>query len=773
MRRIFRIVRRLILFLVVVVVVAGAGFGALVWMTLPGGNRVADIPGLSAPVQIDLDPDGIPRIHAQSETDAAAALGFLHARDRMFQMDMMRRAAAGDLSEVVGPQALPLDRMVRTLGVRASAERDLTTLPPATRAVLEAYARGVNAWIAARGRFSGLEFLALGAPRPWAPVDTLLWAKTMGLYLSGNWRTELARAVLLHQLPQATVDSLWPDLSGRGQPQAALDNPAIATVAAKLAALLPSFPAPYTLPATASDEWAVDGRHSDTGAPLLAGDPHLAFSMPGIWYLARIDTPQGVLAGATAPGVPFLVLGHNSHIAWSFTTTGADVQDVFEETPVSADQYATPDGPRPFTIRQERIHVRGAPDEVLDVRETRHGPVISDLVAPNGPILAVEMANLAPGDTAAAGLQALNHASTVEEAGAAAAQITSPVQNMAVADRQHIALYVTGRVPIRKSGDGSVPAPGADGSHDWIGWASGDQLPHIVAPDSGRIVNGNERVAPPDFPVFLGRDWFGEWRARRIRALLSATDHHSLQSFAAMQVDVVSSFAQAVLPRLRGVKPADEASRAALVLFSSWNGAMSMARPQPLIFNAWMDRFHAALLGRLGVQDSPAIAGTELTAAALAAEGGSYCGGDCGDMLSTSLAAAIKALQPRFGDDPAGWRWGRAHRALFAHPLFHNLPVLKLLGDMRISVPGDDTTLFRGGMRGGSFVAIHGASYRGVYDLADLDRSLFVVAPGQSGNAVSSLAWNFVQRWRDGGTVTLGPAPASVSAHIELNPTSP
>jgi penicillin amidase len=773
MRRILRIVRRLILFLVVLLVLAGAGVGALVWMSLPGGSRVAEITGLSAPLQIDLDSDGIPRIHAQTEADAATALGFLHARDRMFQMDMMRRAAAGDLSEVVGPQALPLDRMVRILGVRESAERDLAGLPPATRAVIDAYARGVNAWIAARGRFSGLEFLAVGAPRPWAPVDTLLWAKTMGLYLSGNWRTELARAALLRRLPPATVNGLWPDLSGSGQPQAALDNPAIATVAAKLAAILPSFPAPYTLPATASDEWAVDGRHSDTGAPLLAGDPHLAFSMPGIWYLARIETPQGVLAGATAPGVPFLVLGHNSHIAWSFTTTGADVQDVFEETPVDADHYATPDGPRPYTIREEHIHVRGAPDEVLKVRVTRHGPVISDLVAPNGPILAVQMANLAPGDTAAAGLQALNQASTVAEAGSAAALITSPVQNMAVADRQHIALYLTGRVPIRKSGDGSVPAPGADGSHDWTGWASGDQLPHVVDPDSGRIVNGNERVAPRDFPVFLGRDWFGDWRARRIRDLLSATDHHSLQSFAAMQVDVVSSFAQAMLPRLRAVKPADDASRAALVLFSSWNGAMPTSRPQPLIFNAWMDRFHAALLARLGVADSPAVAGTELTAAALAPDGGAYCGGDCGDMLSTTLADAIKALQPRFGDDPTSWRWGRAHRALFAHPLFHNLPVLKLLGDMRISVPGDDTTLFRGGMRGGSFVAVHGASYRGVYDLADLDRSLFVVAPGQSGNAVSSLAWNFVQRWRDGGTVTLGPAPAAVSAHIKLNPSSP
>ena len=189
--------------------------------------------------------------------------------------------------------------------------------------------------------------------------------------------------------------------------------------------MLPRFPGPYTLPSSASNEWAVDGRHTATGAPLLAGDPHLAFGFPAIWYLARIDTPDGVLAGATAPGVPFLVLGHNGHIAWTFTTTGADVQDVFIETPAGDGQYQTPDGPRPFAVREERIKVRGEPDEVLTVRETRHGPVISDLPdSGGGPILAVAMANLAPGNTAAAGLLALNQARDVEAAGKAAAVIS-------------------------------------------------------------------------------------------------------------------------------------------------------------------------------------------------------------------------------------------------------------------------------------------------------------------------------------------------------------
>ncbi len=280
-------------------------------------------------------------------------------------------------------------------------------------------------------------------------MDSLLWGQIMGISLSLNWRTELSRQSLAGRVPQRMIDELWPSAGGEGRPEAAL-SPDLRHVAEELAAVLPRFPDPFTLPRSASNEWAVDGRHTATGAPLLAGDPHLAFGFPGIWYLARIETPDGVLAGATAPGVPFLVLGHNGHIAWTFTTTGADVQDVFIETPAGDGRYQTPDGPRPFVVREERIKVRGEPDQFLTVRETRHGPVVSDLRDSGEAILAVAMANLSPGNTAAAGLLALNQARDAEAAGKAAEMITAPVQNLLVADRERIALYVTGRVPIRR-----------------------------------------------------------------------------------------------------------------------------------------------------------------------------------------------------------------------------------------------------------------------------------------------------------------------------------
>ena len=261
----------------------------------------------------------------------------------MFQMELMRRAASGRLSELAGASTLPLDRYMRTLGVRRRAEADVAGLDPATRAMLDAYARGVNAWIDRRGRFSAPEFIVLGAPESWTATDCLLWGKTMALYLSGNYRLELARLALLPGMTADRVKALWP-------PQDATPGPAAAAATAvRLAAAIPTFPAPFTLPATASNEWAVDGAHSETGAPLLAGDPHLAYSMPAIWYLARIETPEGVLAGATAPGVPFMVIGHNGAIAWTFTTTGADTQDVFVETPLPGRHIC--DAERPATFR--------------------------------------------------------------------------------------------------------------------------------------------------------------------------------------------------------------------------------------------------------------------------------------------------------------------------------------------------------------------------------------------------------------------------------------
>ncbi len=758
MRRFRRWTLRLLAGLVVLLFAAAGGVAAALWHSLPGGSHSAALPGLVQGATVEFDDDAIPRIRAASLRDAATVLGYLHARERLFQMDLMRRAAAGELSEIAGAATLPNDRMMRTLGLRRSAERDAAALDPETRATLEAYAAGVNAWIAARGRFAGMEFIPLGPPRPWTVVDSLLWAKTMGLYLSTNWRTELARA--------KGAPAPWPPTDATASPHATL-TPAGATTTL---ATLPAFPDPFTQPGSASNAWAVDARHSATGAPLLAGDPHLAFAMPGIWYLARIDTPEGTLAGATAPGVPFLVMGHNGRIAWSFTTTGADVQDLFIETASGPNLYLSPDGPRPFVLHDERIRVRGRADELLTVRETRHGPVLSDLVAPDGPMLAVAMANLAPGDTSAAGLLALNRAPDRAAAGRAAAAINGLVQNMTVADRAGIALFVTGRVPVRRAGDGTRPVPGADGSHDWTGWANGADLPRIIDPPSGRLLNANERIAPPDYPVFLGQDWHDDLRARRTRELLEATPKHTQETFAAMQVDTLSVFARDTLPRLRALDIAEGLPRRAHALLAGWNGDMHPDAPQPLIFHAWMQEFARGLSAGEG-----AAPWWHIAAYALSPRGAAWCGPpeQCDARLRLSLDDAMAQLAARHGQNPALWRWGTAHPAIFAHPLLRPLlsaiPQLDFLSIVRVPVGGDGTTLLRANT-GRTTEAVHGAGFRAVHDLADLERSRFVVTPGQSGHVLLSTARNLAPRWQAGDLLPIPARPARVSARLILTP---
>ena len=749
---------------------------ALLWNTLPPETETLHLAGLHHPVEISLDEHGVPHITAADLTDAAAAVGFVHARDRMFQMELMRRVGSGRIAELAGASGVPIDRMTRTLGLRHLAAASYPMLPHDIRDQLDAYARGVNAAIDARGRFIAPEFLLLGRPEPWTPVDSLLWGRLMGLSLAENWHTELARLGASANTPMDRLLPLRPEHPDTPAPEAARDDPALRDLAARLAAVLPRFPAPYTLPEEASDEWAVDGAHSVTGAPLLAGDPHLAFGFPSIWYLARISVPGRVLTGATAPGTPFLVIGQNGHIAWTFTSSSADTQDLFIETPLDDGRtYATPSGPQPFRARTERIHVHGAPDVVLTVRSTRHGPVISDILPANGAqhVIAAEMENLRSED-ASPGVAALNMADDIDAAGRAAALISEPVQNLLVADRSRIALFTTGHVPIRRGGDGSVPSDGASGAHDWIGDASGSALPTIIAPSSGHLLNGNERTSPPDFPVFMGRDWPAPWRATRIRELLDAMPKHDVAGFTRMQHDRVSAYARHLLPLLlaRDIHPAAGSLQArALDLLRDWNGAMDPDRPQPLIFNAWVQRFAGDVLQHDALDPGVTAGWEDLADLLLSPAGAAWCNGDCTQFLAGALRDSMQTVAASEGTDPTAWRWGHVHHAVFDNAFLRAIPGLARIARGEVSIGGDDSTLLRGGSGVlGDFIARHGASYRGDYDLADPDRSRFIVSPGESGNWLSVSAWNLMQIWAEGSTISIGQIPQRVTATISLRP---
>ncbi|MCQ4161341.1 penicillin acylase family protein [Roseomonas sp. GC11] len=775
---------------------AGAGLGGLLWASLPPREGRLDLPGLAAEVRVVEDGHGIPRITAASELDAARALGWLHARDRLFQMELMRRNAAGRLAEIAGPAALRLDRTTRTLGLPRRAEADYAALPADTRAVLEAYAGGVNAWIAARGRLAAPEFLALGVPERWEPWHSLLWAKTMGLWLSNNWRTEIDRARLAALLPPERLAErlaeLWPadDSPGRPDQVARLDpqlDPLLRDAAplTRLAAALPRFPQDAPLPNIASNAWALSAARSESGAPLLANDPHLGFNAPILWYLARIELPGGrFLAGATSPGVPFLVIGRNEKLAWGFTTTHSDTQDVFIERLAGAEGYETPEGPRPFTLREEVIRVRGAAPETLRVRETRHGPVISDLPgegegAPAGTVLAVRMANLEPADSAAAGLLALNRATTLAGARAAAALITSPPQNLMVADAAGgIALYLTGRTPIRRAGDGSLPAPGWDGSHDWTGFIPFDALPHAENPPGGALANGNNRMQPARVnpganpegaEPYLGRDWYGDWRFRRIHALLGQRPRHRAEEMAVIQHDAVSLFAREMLPALRAIARPQGVAGVARDLLLSWEGEMAADRPQPLIFNAWWRIAARMALAQGGVPEGGWPATPEFLRFVLAPDGrgAHWCrpagetspamppfteGGACHALVASALRQAVEELVAIQGPDPTAWRWGAAHQARFEHPLLRFVPLLGEWSSLAVPTDGDGQTINRGNVPEFGFLQRHGPGLRAVFDLATPDGAWAVIGTGQSGHPLSP-------HWGDQTALWAGRAP--------------
>jgi penicillin amidase len=750
--------------------------------TLPAASGAFTLPGLSAPVTATFDQHGIPFIRAASDTDAAEALGYLHARDRLFEMDLMRRAGAGTLSEILGPVALENDKEMRRLGLRQSAQNDIADLSLAARSMLQSYADGVNAYIAERGRLAAPEFLILGRPAPWTITDSLLWDKVLGLWLSGNWRLELQRLALSQSQPLDKIMALWPILDNAVPETAALaspSSPALAAAAQVALGWVRHFPEPFTQPTQASNEWAVAGSRTASGHPLLAGDPHLGFGFPSLWYLARIDTPSGTLAGATAPGVPFMIIGHNSHVAWTFTDTGAAVQDVFIEHPTQdGKSYQTPAGPEPFLVRTEIIKILGHRPLTLTIQQTRHGPVIGK-TRDGKDLLAVEMANLAPHDTDANGLLALNRASSVTGAAAAAAAITSPVQNLLIADVNHIGFYTTGRVPIRKAGDGTFPVNGADGAHDWTGFVTSEKLPRAIDPPSGELINANNPTVGPHFPIFIARDTYGDWRASRIKFLL-ASGTQTPETFARIQLDTTSLFAQAILPRMLAlaVPPGDPAAPA-LTLLQHWSGDMTADSPQPLIFNSWTRAFLIEILQRNGFNPETAPVVDDFLPSLLASNASPaalnmWCAGDCSPVLHESLETAIAALSATYGSDPSAWRWSRAHRASFAHAILGSLPVIGRFGRFTIPVSGDSTTIDVAGAylvdnSKTNFTAVHGPEFRAGFDLSNLDARLFMIAPGESGNLVSRNAADFLYRWRDGQNVTLGANPV-VAGTITLEP---
>jgi len=781
----------------VLLLVFGTG-GAYLWLrgSLPQTEGILQIATLDAPVEVLRDADGIVTIRAQSERDAARALGYVHAQDRLWQMDFTRRSGAGRLSEVVGPATRRLDRFMRTLGLYDVAEANVEQASPALRTVLDAYADGVNAFIAEPDGPLPLEFQLLRyRPEPWRPADSLVWGRLMALQLSGNWTEEILRARVALRLTPTQVADLWPAYPADGPV-------ALASIAADLEDLplrdLASI-LPWELaPKDASNSWILAGALTASGKPLLANDPHLALSAPGQWYLVRIETPERTWAGATAPGVPFLIAGHNGRIAWGFTSTHSDTQDLFVERidPADPARYLTPTGSQAFETREETIAILGEEPDVIPVRSTRHGPVISDAVeeAANAArkaegehaVLSLAWPALRADDRTAEALFAINHARNWAEFQAATADFHSPQQNIVYADTSGtIGFAAPARVPVRKRGDGRLPVPGWSGEFDWDGFIPFADLPMRVNPPAQRVVVANNKIVPDDYPYFLTADWPAPYRAQRIQDLLDAKGgaSTSVEGSQAIQQDVQSLAARALLPFLLQAQPQTDRGREALDILANWDGGMRRDSPAPLLFYAWLHELNRALLadeldGDFARFQRPKV---DILRRVLS-DGQAWCDDvatgpaeDCQTQLVAALESALNTLALRFPKAIGQLRWGDAHRAKFNHPVLSRIPVLGGLFAYTVESDGGSYTVNRGGVSfasasGDLFEDVHGPGYRAVYDLANLDNSRFMIATGQSGNPLSPNYGDLVTRWRDGAYLKLVGDTTAEARTLRLTP---
>jgi len=750
--------------------------------SLPVTSGDVVVRGLNTEVEILRDGWGVPHIRSETDEGALFGLGWCHAQDRLFQMEMNRRIGAGRLSEIFGKRTVEADRYLRTMGFRARAEEAAARLDPEWQWLLEAYFAGVNAYLASDPPLPPEFELLRIEPEPFEVADGFTWIKIMALGLGADAYEEELRTVLLRDLDPELVEELlapfpeeayrdvwltgFPDGDSRGMGAASgatagsssrvpgEARPGKPTVAPGLGAVRDSGPPsslkellrladPGQEASRGSNNWVVAGEHTTTGAPLLANDPHLDFQMPALWYLAHLDGDQMHVTGPTFPGLPGFPIGHNEQLAWGLTNVGPDVQDLVLERfhPDDPLQVEFRGGYEPVTLREEVIRVRGGKDVALQVRETRHGPIVTEFYDGVGEEVALRWTALADDDATVIAFSKLVYATTVEEGMEAMRQYVAPAQNVVLADTVgHIGWIAAGRYPLRSDeGRGNLPVPGWDGEHEWTGWLAFEDWPRSMDPAEGFLATANGKTVGPDYPHFLGDDFSAPYRTRRIVDRLDAALPVDPEEMAAIQDDVVSLLAVDLMPVAEAA-----AIRGGLGdVMAGWDGSMDADSPAAALFQSWLIHLPGALVeGELGEHaDRARGLNSSLLHRCFVLGECSFCGDkadlSCDETADLALERGVEMLHARLGPDPSDWRWGDLHDTVFHHTL-GDVPGLKRLLDRTVHVGGSPFTVaaaFYSSRR--PFETRFGVSYRQVLDLSDWDRSRIIHTTGQSGHPAS------------------------------------
>jgi penicillin amidase len=772
-----------------------AGVAAVLFRTLPTVDGELRIAGLASPVSISRDTHSIPGIQAASDHDAYFALGFVHAQDRLWQMEMNRRIGAGRLSEILGESAVGGDIMMRRLGLYQNARKTWAALDQRSRDVLRVYAGGVNAGMAAL-RVLPVEFvLKRHRPEPWVPEDSLVLMQVMAWKYSGNADAEIQRLLLIqhHGLDVARAlmpgtPAQLPAVTAQASDRGWQDYLALSSAGGLLGA---------HLEAVGSNGWVLSGKYTASGAPLLANDPHLTTPIPAIWYLATVKGGALDVAGATMPGLPFFFIGKNSNIAWGLTNAHADTQDVVLEqlNPVNKDQYLDGGTYVDMEIHRETIYIKNdflrpvrAP-EVIDVRRTRHGPLVSDISPTLGkmPFSIMWTGDLDTGGTFQAFLR-MNYAGNWDEFRQALSGYVAPVHNFIYADRWgNIGHIAPGAYPLRVAGDGSIPVRAGQSDIRWKKYIPYQEQPHSFNPPEGFIVSANQKNVSDDYPYYISSDWSPAYRAKRIsaeieRLISNKAGRISAADMFALQLDVVTpGMANQGLKALGKLKGETARQERVLALIRNWDGAMSTESVEALIYSSWMSHVNIALIEKLKSESVRSNASGEpldalkyrnnqefIESVLTGATREQYEG-----LLLASLEGAIVELQKKLGEDLSLWKWGKVHQLKLAHFPFSkpawspDMPlaeesVLSTVFDRSQSTGGGDNTVNNGPAsfeRKTKYMQFFGAMYRQVVDLGSASGGYFMMGTGQSGNPVSSHYDDMIEAHQHGDYLPMSGRP--------------
>jgi penicillin G amidase len=767
-----------------------AVLGGLVWLysvarsALPQLDGKVSVRGLSAQVNVIRDGHGVPTIDAGNLEDLFFAQGYVTAQDRLWQIDLLRRYAAGELAEILGKELLASDVEQRILSLRAAAQKSVQIASPQDRFYFGAYARGVNAYVESRRGRLPIEFRILRySPRPWTMEDSVLIAAQMVKDLNHySYKNALVRERILAKLgPELTADlyvnSSWHDHPpGAARPslkdkkEAGADSEEVDDGnGSSLTRELDHTPYDLgeqfanDLPVLGSNNWVISGAHTESGKPLLSNDMHLGHQMPNLWYEAHLRSGNLDVAGFTLPGMPYVIVGHNQRIAWGFTNLGPTVEDVYVETLNPAGQYLTPQGWKEAERRRETIHVKGGADVDLDVMVTRHGPIISELLPRESRPVALRW-------TLYDGLRIsfidVNTAHNWTEFRNAFAKFDAPGQNVVYADVDgNIGYQATGKIPVRASGDGSLPVNGSDNAHEWISYIPYEKLPSVYNPPSGILATANARVTPDNFPYFVTNDWEAPWRTARIYRVLGLGKKFSPSDMLTLQTDIVSEFDRHAAERFvyaidHATHASARAKQAADVL-RAWDGRMNADSAAPLIA-VRSRRELVRLLVEPKLRSAPEGAAEETAK--------NYRWGmqsvwlenvmlhqpkrwlpdgysNYADLLAAAVDSALGSKD--LPTELSRWKWGDYNAVAIQHPILGEIPFLR-----RWTGPGVQP------QSGSGFTVkavsrSHGPSERMTVNLADLDQSTFNLVSGEAGNFLSPYYMDQWKAWYEGSTFKL------------------